>query len=121
VVWRYSPGAMEERAGPAKFVVSDAGNGLVYVAVHGEVDVATAPQLSERLRDAIRSGARRIEVNLAACTFLDSSGLNVLVVAFRDAQSRGGDLVVVKASGSVASVLSITGLDSLLGGGAARG
>ena len=51
--------------------------------IEGEIDVATAPQLRAALTALVDGGARRINLDLAAVRFVDSSGLGVLVGALR--------------------------------------
>lgn len=58
------------------------GAGRIVVVVTGEVDMATAPALQSALLYAITALAPLvIDVDLSACTFLDCSGLGVLVAA----------------------------------------
>lgn len=79
----------------------------------GEVDLYTAPQLRERVAWAIEDGASRIVVDLADVSFMDSSGLGVLIGALRRLRERGGELAVVCGEGPVRRLLAITGLDRL--------
>jgi anti-anti-sigma factor len=70
-------------AGCADFavrVLDERSRGRPVVAVHGEVDKATAPLLAAALATAI-DGASCIEVDLGETTFMDSAGLKALVAA----------------------------------------
>ena len=49
------------------------------IAVSGEIDVATAPQLRECLHRVIAQGESTIVLDLLGVTFLDSTALGVLV------------------------------------------
>ena len=51
------------------------------VAVRGEIDLFTAPELKSALSEAIESGHTRIVVDLTDTTFLDSTALGVLIRA----------------------------------------
>jgi anti-anti-sigma factor len=82
----------------------------VVVAVAGEVDMATAPELRTCL-DALEG---RVVVDLAEVTFLDSSGMGALVVARKRLLDLGGDLVVRAPQPHVRHVLEVTGLTELL-------
>src|SRR6516164_1844343 len=86
------------------------------LAVHGDVDSATAPELARAIELA-HERTRRVVVDLRLVTFLDSSGLNALVNAKRAlaARRQALDLVVVAPEGPVRRVLEITQLTGPLG------
>ena len=83
------------------------------IVVKGELDLATAPELRDRINAVDDGGAARLAVDLTGVTFMDSSSLGVLVAALKHARERGGDLALVGVSGSPARVLSLTGLDQV--------
>ena len=58
-------------------------NGQAVVHVHGEIDLYTAPQLWETLDAAIAGTPHELVIDLSDVTFLDSSGLAVLVRAHK--------------------------------------
>ncbi|MEV8507127.1 STAS domain-containing protein [Actinoplanes sp. NPDC051475] len=84
------------------------------VALTGECDLAGRDRLTAVLRAALDS-AELVVVDLAGLTFIDSSGIHGLVTAHRAAQSSGRRVELVNASGAVAAVLELTGVDRLLG------
>ena len=88
-------------------------DGAVVVLVRGEIDLAAAPTLRDRLREAgDRSPA--VVVDMADTTFLDSSGLHVLVRAHAERTAAGGTLVLRSPSTSVTSVLAMAGIAHLI-------
>ena len=88
-------------------------SGLV-LAVSGELDLATAPDLRERLGAAVDSGMTRIVVDLHDVTFMDSIGLAAIVYV-RTRLRAGGRLAVVVAPDSYAQlVLEIAGMPRAL-------
>jgi anti-sigma B factor antagonist len=89
--------------------VDDAGAWAI-VRLDGEVDVASAPRLRERLLDLVAANRHHVAADLTDVTFLDSVGLGVLIGGLKRARSNGGDLVLVGPSGGVARVLELTGL-----------
>jgi anti-sigma B factor antagonist len=88
-------------------------DGHVILAVAGEVDLATAPQLAQCLT-AITD--RDVRVDLSAVTFLDSSGVSALVAGSRALTAGGHRLRTFGERDNVRRVLEISGLDSLFHG-----
>ena len=81
------------------------------VAVRGDVDLFTAPELKKVLAEAIGAGRTRIVVDLAETTFLDSSALSVLVVALKRLRSCHGALAIVNLNENLTRIFRMTGLD----------
>jgi anti-sigma B factor antagonist len=88
-------------------------DGTAVVAVAGEIDVYTSPLLQERLVEVLRDGSSSIVLDLSAVTFLDSTGLGVLITGLKRCRSADGDLVLVTAQPNVLKVLEITGLNDV--------
>ncbi|HEX6683271.1 MAG TPA: STAS domain-containing protein [Candidatus Limnocylindrales bacterium] len=85
--------------------------GTAAVAVAGEVDIATAPTLYAALLDALNSHTPVVlDVDLSACTFLDCSGIRVLLAAHATAQTRGCHMWIRHPRRLVRLVLEVTGL-----------
>jgi anti-sigma B factor antagonist len=85
------------------------------VVVRGEVDVATSPQLRNELSSLIARGARDITIEFGGVSFVDSSGLGVLVGAYKRLRDEGnGSIRIVGAQASVRKVFEITGLEAAL-------
>ena len=83
------------------------------VAVRGEIDLFTAPELKQKLTDAIEGGKSRIVVDLTDTSFLDSTALGVLIGAVKRLRSRDGALVIVNVDQNIAKTFEITGLDQI--------
>lgn len=87
--------------------------GRAVVAVAGELDLATAPQLRERLALLSEAGKNQVTLDLTHLDFIDSTGLSVLVMVFNRAQAAGGSIVIRNPSMSVMRIFEITGLASV--------
>ena len=87
--------------------------GLSIVAVSGEIDVATAPQLQESLHALIAQGRTTLVLDLLAVTFLDSTALGVLVGALKRCREQGGDLQLVVSDPRIVKIFEITGLTTV--------
>jgi len=91
---------------------SDSGDRVI-VSVRGDVDLGTVDALSQALEQATRGGGQ-VVIDMKDVTFLDSTGVRVLVEAYRSAQRSGGALYVRGARHWVARVLEVTGVARLL-------
>ena len=80
------------------------------VHLTGEIDLAQAPAVRERLDALIDEGWSSIVVDLLDTTFLDSVALGVLVGALKQCRDRGGTLHLVVTEPRILKVLEITGL-----------
>ena len=88
-------------------------NGWAVLEVQGEVDLYTSSQLREAIVRLTEEDENRIVVDLNNVSFMDSSGLGVLVAGLKRARERGGELALVFGEGSVQKVIGITGLDKI--------
>ena len=84
--------------------------GVVIAAVTGEIDIATVPQLQQRLFELAVNGETLI-VDLNRVTFIDSAGFGVLVGTARRAAKHGGSLHAVCARPQTRKLLWMTGVD----------
>jgi anti-sigma B factor antagonist len=88
---------------------------VAVVDVEGEVDIYSAPQFKEVLLQGIEEGARRIIVDLAKVTFIDSTALGVLVSGAKRVRPQNGTLDIVCADDNITRIFEITGLDRIFG------
>ena len=85
------------------------------VTVAGEVDVYTAAQLRAVLDEEIGAGNARLVVDLDEVSFLDSTGLGVLVGRLKLVRNNSGWLRIVCSNDRILRVFRITGLDKVFG------
>lgn len=91
-------------------------NGVRVIAVNGELDLNTAPQLEERMEAALAAGGGLL-IDLSGCEFIDSTGIGLIVRAWQrlDADLDGdgeGRFALCGLSDQVRRLLEITGLES---------
>jgi anti-sigma B factor antagonist len=79
------------------------------VAVSGEVDLATVPELRAALEDALDSGADELWLDLGATTFMDSSGLHAVLDSQARATALGRHMAIVLPAGPVRRLFELTG------------
>jgi anti-sigma B factor antagonist len=85
----------------------------VRLKIAGELDVAVVGRLQDRLDSLARAG-ETVVLDLAGLTFIDSSGLNVLVTALKAAKRDGWQLRIEQnMSPPVQRVVTMMGLDAV--------
>jgi anti-anti-sigma factor len=87
---------------------------LALVTAVGEVDAATADELSSAVAAALAGGYQRVVVDLAQVGFIDSTGLGVLVKSHRAAVAAGASFAVVNPTPMTRKLIRLLGLDQLL-------
>ena len=87
--------------------------GSTVVAARGEVDVATAPALRDGIDKAVDDGGGAVVVDLTGVTFIDSTGLGVLIGGRKRCIDAGRELRVVVTEPRILKVFEITGLTEL--------
>ena len=86
----------------------------VRLRVSGELDMYTAPLLTEAVQTQASSGPR-VVVDLENVTFMDSTGVSALIGAIQDASRNGWQLAVARRlSPEVSRVMQLSGLLPLL-------
>jgi anti-sigma B factor antagonist len=89
--------------------------GTRLVTVRGELDLATAPTLGQRIRRPLFwEGTKRVVVDLSEVDFIDSSGASALLLSVSHARALGLTLAFVCPEGDVMRRLRTYGLDSML-------
>jgi anti-sigma B factor antagonist len=69
--------------------------------------------LSETVRELIKKGQKKILLNLAGVTYVDSSGVGQLAGALTSARNQAGDIKLLKPSRHVLDLLKTTKLDGV--------
>jgi anti-sigma B factor antagonist len=90
-------------------------DGLLALAVAGELDQGTAPELRGALAEALGSGTHGVLVDLSQCGFIDSTGLSLLVEAKRKLADEDRAFAVCCPDADVRRLLELTGIDRAVG------
>jgi len=86
----------------------------VVVAAHGEIDLATVSVLDTEVQDLRARGFREIVLDLRAVTFMDSTGVRLLLQLDAESRSDGFSFEILDADGPVRRVLTLTGVNARL-------
>ena len=95
-------------------VASAASDGTVTVTLRGELDLASVGALQERLTAVEQDAPSLIVLDLSDLSFIDSSGLRVLLLADGRAREDDRELVLTHSSDAVQRVFEMTGTHDLL-------
>lgn len=82
------------------------------VRLGGEVDLSWSQQARRAVLDAL-GASQKVAVNLAAVSYIDSSGIAALVEGFQNARTKGQTFVLVDVSAAVLAVLKLARLDKV--------
>jgi anti-anti-sigma factor len=110
--------SVDERGMPPASVYAidarDPIDGIMVLALSGELDLAAAPAIRERLADARTTGARGVVLDMAEVTFLDSSALRELLRADAALRTDGVALVLATVRPPVERLLELTNTTGML-------
>jgi anti-sigma B factor antagonist len=95
-------------------VMSEDRDGLVHVALVGELDLSAVAKVQEELRKVEAAAPATLVVDLSKLTFLDSTGLRCIVTADERARAEGRRIVIVRGPDAVQRVFAITRLEERL-------
>lgn len=101
-------------SGDLKVLVVGSVDGQLELAVCGELDLSTAGDLRTAVIAHLDGHVGRVALDMAAVSFIDSSGLNTLIEVHQALGDRGGSLVVRTPSQAVRRLFEITALDRVI-------
>lgn len=97
-------------SGPGTLTISSSiDDGVASLALHGELDLASAPALESRLSSIEAQAPSRLVIDLADLQFIDSTGLRLLLQADARWRQRGSELVLRPGEPAVQRVFDVTG------------
>ena len=83
------------------------------VAISGNIDTVTAPELDTKLQENL-SGIKDLILDFAAVDYISSAGLRVILMANQQMEDVDGNLTIKNVNEDVRDVFEMTGFDSLL-------
>jgi anti-sigma B factor antagonist len=83
------------------------------LSLHGELDLATIGDVRARL-DALQAERRGVVLDLDGLTFMDSTGIRLVLQAAQDAERTGWDFSITRGSAAVQRVFEAAGLEERL-------
>ena len=83
------------------------------LSLEGEIDLHVSPRVAVSLRQMIAKKPRQLVVDLSRVTYLDSSGLAVLIEAMQNVEKYGGRFALAGMQETVRSIFDIARLDQV--------
>ena len=84
----------------------------IIVALDGELNTLTAPELKELLEKSIPE-TDALSLDFASCDFVSSAGLRVLLNTYKSMKAKKGSMELLNVGPTFKEVLNITGLDAV--------
>jgi len=76
---------------------------VIIMDINGEIDLYNAPDIKESIRVQIESGKNNIIINLDKVSYIDSSGIGVLISSLSNLKKAGGSLKIINVYASFGS------------------
>lgn len=89
-------------------------NGIVGVQVEGEIDAYTAPKLREAIFPLSEKDSVKMTIDLSGVSYMDSTGLGVIVGVFKSVRAHNGEFKLVGLSDRLKRLFDITGLADII-------
>jgi anti-sigma B factor antagonist len=83
------------------------------LSLEGEIDLHVSPRVAISLRQMIAKKPKQLLVDLSRVTYLDSSGLAVLIEAMQNVEQDGGSFAIVGVQEAVRAIFDIARLDQV--------
>jgi anti-sigma B factor antagonist len=83
---------------------------VTVIGLSGRFTAATTPQVIDLLQQTAGSGSAQVVVDLGEVSFIDSSGLSVLVLGMKRCREHGGDLRLCRLQAPVRMIFELTRL-----------
>ena len=88
--------------------------GEIHLALCGELDCSSAPDLRSRISEVLATGAGSVVLDLAGLSFIDAAGLGVLIGAERQLRQRHGHLDLRRVPRPVQRVFDVAAVSGFL-------
>ena len=88
-------------------------NETIYLTIAGDIDLEVTPDIKSQLVGKL-VGARGLTIDAANVSYLDSSGVSILIIAMQSCKQMGIALTIAKISDEAVRVLQLAKLDKIL-------
>ena len=96
------------------FTVSTINAGVVRLAVEGELDAVTVPDLRKEIDRLAADWPKRVEIDLSSLRMVDSSGVGAIVSLYKRVRGQGGEVVVAGLRDQPLAIFRLLRLDRVM-------
>lgn len=86
---------------------------VITIEIEGRVDTNTSPILQTEILNSFQK-VTKVVLDFEKIDYISSAGLRVLLIGHKTALAKNGSMVLIRVSGMVMDILSMTGFDSIL-------
>ena len=97
-----------------KTQINDEGQGIKTLALSGQLDTTSAPQLESEGISLISKGCKALVIDFSGLEFISSAGLRAVFTIVKKTMPLGGKLAICGAAGMVKNALTMSGFDSFI-------
>ena len=88
---------------------------MILIRISGEIDHHTSDKIRQAIeREVLRSGAINIAFDFGRVSFMDSSGIGMIIGRYKTAKALGGNLIIYDVNEQVRRLIDMSGLASLI-------
>jgi anti-sigma B factor antagonist len=98
----------------ATFHVTTTADGVVRLAIEGDLDSVATPGLRDQLQALLKQGPSRLEVDLSRLHTIDSSGVGMLVSLYKGMRASGGQVTITGLRDQPLAIIRLLKLDRAL-------
>ena len=98
------------------FTVSTINTGVMRLAIEGELDAVTVPDLRKEIDKLAANSPKRVEIDLSALRMVDSSGVGAIVSLYKRVRGAGGEVVVIGLRDQPLAIFRLLRLDRVMVG-----
>jgi len=96
------------------FTVSTTDTGSVRLAVEGELDAVTVPEMRKEIDKVVAASPKRVEIDLSSLRMVDSSGVGAIVSIYKRVRGLGGQVVVSGLRDQPLAIFRLLRLDRVM-------
>lgn len=96
------------------FSITPISEGVVRLAIEGELDTLTLPELRKAVDKLVADPPKRVEVDLSSLRMVDSSGVGTLVSLYKRVRAAGGQVVMMGLRDQPLAIFRLLRLDRVM-------
>ena len=98
------------------FSISTTDAGVTRLAIEGELDAVSVPELRTDIEKLLARRPARVEIDLSMLRMVDSSGVGALVSLYKRVRAQGGDVTVTGLRDQPLAIFRLLRLDRVMVG-----